>query len=78
MGVRVLVETPEAARRTLARVLRAYLADEIGAETARVATYCLNGVLGFFKHEADLERLQRLERVEQLLEDLQRSGQVAL
>lgn len=57
------------AKRTYNTLLREYLRDQIDSEKARTAAYMLNGILQFWKHEADLRIEERLEAIEAALED---------
>lgn len=70
-GDRILrLKTHGDARRTLARLLREYDRDEIEAIKFRNLIYALSKLLEFFKHAQNVEVEQRIERIEQMLEEL--------
>ncbi len=58
-----------AARLTLGRLIRMRLAGEISTELFRDLVYGLNLMLGFFKHGADLRIEDRLDQIEELLQE---------
>ena len=66
---RLLVNKPSAARLTLARIMRAYLAKKIDATTYRNLVYGLSAMLAYFKFEADAVIEERLERIEEAIQN---------
>ena len=56
------------ARQTLARLIREYYHDEVPEEKMRAITYALNCLLGYFKLEADLRIEERLDAIEEQLQ----------
>ncbi|MAG13622.1 MAG: hypothetical protein CMN78_03385 [Spirochaetales bacterium] len=67
------MKTHDHARRTLARLMRAYHADELDEKKFRAMIYGFATLLGYFKHAADLRIEERLEAIEdQLSEDNRR------
>ena len=65
---RLLLNTPKAARLTLARLMRKYLSGDLTRDKFRDAVYGMHGILAFFKHEADMQIEDRLEEIEKTLE----------
>ena len=62
------LNTPQNARKTLARIVRLYNDGEIDEQRAKTTAYLLTQLLGFFKFEADMEIERRLEELEARLE----------
>ena len=62
------LNTLENSRKTYNRVARAYLAGEIDTEKARGLGYLLNGILQYWKLEADLRIEERLDAIEEQLQ----------
>ena len=63
------LNTLENSRKTYNRVARAYLAGEIDTEKARGLGYLLNGILQYWKLEADLRIEERLDAIEVKLQE---------
>lgn len=68
---RLLLNTTENARRSLARVLRAYLAGTLDATKYRNLVYGLSAMLGYYRQEADMQIEARLEKIEEAIEGRQ-------
>ena len=64
---RMRLSTVTSSRQTLARVIRAFNAGDLSESDARTLRYLLDGLLGFFKHEADLRIEERIEEIEKRL-----------
>ena len=56
-----------AARLTLARLIRSYHRGEMESQTFRDLVYGFNTLLSYFKHAADLDIEKRLEAIENAL-----------
>ena len=70
---RLPMKTHDHARRTLARLMRAYHNGELESKKFRDLVYGLTTMLAYFKHAADLRIEERLEAIEdQLSEDNRR------
>ena len=63
-----------AARLSLARLIRKRYSGEISTEVYRDLIYGLNLMLAYFKHGADLRVEERLDQIEELLQE-QKEGQ---
>ncbi|MCD6121401.1 MAG: hypothetical protein J7K04_06160 [Spirochaetales bacterium] len=61
---RYRLNTPENARKTLAKPLREYGKDEIPSAKLRDLIYPINKLLDFFKLEKEMELEKRIERLE--------------
>ena len=58
-----------AARLTLARLIRCYHRDELEETKFRAMVYGFNTMLSYFKHAADLRIEDRLDEIETELEE---------
>ena len=61
------LNTLENSRKSYARILRAYLRDEIPTEKARALGYLMTGFLQYWRLEADLRIEERLQAIEDQL-----------
>ena len=64
---RITTKTHATARISLGRLIRSYQKGEVEAEVFRNLIYSLNLLLGYFKHDANLEILKRLDAIEDSL-----------
>ena len=67
MSARLPMNGHDAARRTLARLIRAFHQDELDEKKFRALVYGFGTLLSYFKHSADLEIESRLEALEEQL-----------
>jgi len=70
--MRLITTTQEATRKTLARILRYRLKGDIDDATARTLISGFNTMLGYWKLEADLRIEERLDRLEEQLQNAPR------
>jgi hypothetical protein len=69
-GIRELrLNTLENTRKSFARVIREFHAGRMEAGHARTLTYMLSHFLGYWKLEKEMQIEQRLEAVEQVLQE---------
>ena len=61
---RLPMKTHDHARRTLARMIRAYHNGELESQKFRDLVYGLSTMLAYFKHAADLKIEERLQAIE--------------
>jgi len=62
------------ARRSFARILRAFYRDEIDETKARACAYMFNTLCGLFKAEIDAEVEKRLDAIEAALIEREKDG----
>ena len=61
------LNTLENSRKSYNRIARAYLSGEIDTEKARTLGYLMNGILQFWRLEADIRTEERLDEIEEML-----------
>jgi hypothetical protein len=61
------LNTLQNTRKSYARIIRDFMADEMNVEKGRAVAYMLNGYLQFWKLEADLRIEDRLQAIEDKL-----------
>lgn len=72
MGVpRLLIGDTEAARKSLGRIMRAYLSGGLPRDIFRDLCYSFSVLLGYFKQEADQRIEDRLDAIEAVIEGKQ-------
>ena len=59
------LNTLENCRNSYARILREYMTDQLDDQKARTAAYLLNGMLQYWRLEADLRIEQRISAIEE-------------
>ena len=67
--MRLGMKDHNAARLTLARLIRSYHRGEMESQTFRDLIYGCNTMLAYFKHAADLQIEARLDEIEATLEN---------
>ena len=65
------LRTLKSARRTLARVIREWAAGTITPEDARLMSWLMNGLLGYFKESASTDLADRMAVIEKKLKKLE-------
>ena len=65
------LNTLENTKRSYCKLVRAFWANEVDESKARTAAYLLNGVLQYWRLESDLKNEERIERLEEWLDEQQ-------
>lgn len=66
---RMVLNTPQNCRKTMARLVRYRSTGKIDDSTYRALVWGLSQLLGYWKHETDQELLQRIEAIEERIQN---------
>lgn len=64
----IVLNTPENSRKTLARLIRKYNADQIDEQKFKALVYAINYLLSYWKLEKELDIERRIEALEEAME----------
>ena len=74
--MRIILNNLQNSRKTLSRLIRQYASAQYEgdlfyreSQKLKTTTYCIQTLLAYFKAEQDNEILERIERLEKIIED---------